>query len=375
MEENLDPSTLAVTAGRADPIPGGPLNVPPVLASSFHAGSEQSYARDGNPTWQAFEAAIGALEGGTAVSFSSGMAATSAILEGLPPTGRVVMADSAYSEVRGMLAEREAAGRLRATFTDPIDTDAMIASLPGADMLWLDAISNPLLDVPELDVLARAAHDEGVLVVVDATLATPVLQRPLALGADLVVHSATKAIGGHSDLLLGVAVARTQETAARLGDARTMFGAVPGTFEAWLALRGLRTLPLRVERAQATASRLAADLASREEVKWVRYPGLALDPAHGAAERLLDGPGTMIAFEIEGGVERAEAFCEAVGLITHAASLGGVETLIERHGRWCSASHVPSGLLRLSVGCEHPDDLWRDLDHALVATSASRREA
>jgi len=237
-------------------------------------------------------------------------------------------------------------------------------------MLWLDSISNPLLDVPELDLLAQAAHDQGVLVVVDATLATPILQRPLALGADIVVHSATKAIGGHSDLLLGVAVARTQETAARLGDARTMFGAVPGTFEAWLALRGLRTLSLRVERAQETASRLAADLATREEVKWVRYPALASDPAHGAAERLLDGPGTMIAFEIEGGAERAEAICEAVEVITHAASLGGVETLIERHGRWCSASHVPSGLLRLSVGCEHPDDLWRDLDRALAATSA-----
>jgi len=370
VDENLDPSTLAVTAGRAQRVPGGSLSVPPVLASSFHAGSDQSYSRDGNPTWQAFEAAIGALERGTAVAFSSGMAATSAILEGLAPTGQVVMAESAYSEVREVLAEREAAGRLQATYADPTDLDAMVAALPGADMLWLDSISNPLLDVPELDLLAQAAHDQGVLVVVDATLATPVLQRPLALGADIVVHSATKAIGGHSDLLLGVAVARTQETAARLGDARTMFGAVPGTFEAWLALRGLRTLSLRVERAQTTASRLAADLATREEVKWVRYPGLASDPAHGAAERLLDGPGTMIAFEIEGGAERAEAICEAVEVITHAASLGGVETLIERHGRWCSASHVPSGLLRLSVGCEHPDDLWRDLDRALAATSA-----
>ena len=242
----------------------------------------------------------------------------------------------------------------------------MIASLPGADMLWLDAISNPLLDVPELDVLAQAAHDEGALVVVDATLVTPVLQRPLSLGADLVVHSATKAIGGHSDLLLGVAIARTHETAERLSDARTMFGAVPGTFEAWLALRGLRTLPLRVERAQATASRLASDLSGRDEVSWVGYPGLASDPANDAAKRLLDGPGTMVAFEIEGGVERAEAICEAVQVITHAASLGGVETLIERHGRWCSASHVPSALLRLSVGCEDPDDLWHDLDRALV---------
>ncbi len=350
-------------------MPGGPLSVPPVLASSFHAGSELSYARDGNPTWVAFEAAIGALEGGTAVSFSSGMAASTAILETLPPTAHVVMADSAYSEVRGMLAEREAAGRLRATFADPTDVDATIALLPGADMLWLDSITNPLLDVPELDHLIRAAHQVGALVVVDATLVTPMLQRPLALGADLVVHSATKAIGGHSDLLLGVAVARSAATASRLVDARTMFGAVPGTLESWLALRGLRTLPLRIERAQATATYLAAQVAGREDVEWIRYPGLPGDPSAPIAARLLSGPGTMIAFELEGGPERAEAVCEAVELITHAASLGGVETLIERHGRWRCAADTPPGLLRLSVGCEHPADLWRDLERALALTA------
>ncbi|MDQ3758691.1 MAG: PLP-dependent transferase [Actinomycetota bacterium] len=370
MREDLDPSTQAILAGRADRIPGGPLSVPPVLASSFHAGSAQGYSRDGNPTWQAFEAAIGALEGGTAVSFSSGMAATAAILEGLPPTGRVVMAEAAYSEVREMLAERQAAGRLRATFADAMDTEAIIAALPGADMLWLDSISNPYLDVPELDVLAQAAHDEGALVVVDATLVTPILQRPLSLGADLVVHSATKAIGGHSDLLLGVAVARTEAGAGRLDDARTMFGAVPGTLEAWLALRGLRTLPLRIEHAQSGASLLAADLAERDDVQWIRFPGLPGDPSRATAERLMDGPGTMLSFELDGGMERAEAVCESVEIITHAASLGGVETLIERHGRWCSAADVSSGLLRLSVGCEHPGDLWRDLDRALDATSA-----
>jgi len=370
VDEFLDPSTLAVTAGRAQRVPGGPLSVPPVLASSFHAGSDQSYARDGNPTWEAFEAAIGALDGGAAVAFSSGMAASAAVLEGLPPTGHVVMADSAYAEIRGMLEEREAAGRLRATFVDVTDVEATAALLPGADMLWLDAISNPSLDVPELDVLARVAHQEGVLVVVDATLVTPILQRPLSLGADIVVHSATKAIGGHSDLLLGVAVTRTEAAAGRLIDTRTMFGAVPGTLEAWLALRGLRTLPLRIERAQATASLLARDLAERDDLKWIRYPGLPGDPSSATAERLLDGPGTMLAFELEGGLERAEAICESVSLITHAASLGGVETLIERHGRWrCSTSEVPSGLLRLSVGCEHPDDLRRDLDRALSATS------
>ena len=368
--DDLDPSTLAILAGKEKSVPGGPLSVPPVLASSFHAGSDRSYARDGNPTWEAFESAIGALDGGTAVAFSSGMAATAAVLEGLPPTGHVVMADSAYAEVREMLAEREAAGRLRATFTDITDVEETTSLLPGADMLWLDAISNPSLDVPELDVLARAAHQNGVLVVVDATLVTPVLQQPLALGADLVVHSATKAIGGHSDLLLGVAVAASEATAGRLVDARTMFGATPGTLEAWLALRGLRTLPIRIERAQETASILARELAAREDVTWIRYPGLPDDPSRATAERLLRGPGTMIAFELQGDMERAEAICDSVEVITHAASLGGVETLIERHGRWRCATDVPDGLIRLSVGCEHPDDLWRDLERALDATSA-----
>jgi len=368
--DDLDPSTLAILAGKEKSVPGGPLSVPPVLASSFHAGSDRSYARDGNPTWEAFESALGALDGGTAVAFSSGMAATAAVLEGLPPTGHVVMADSAYAEVREMLAEREAAGRLRATFTDITDVEETTSLLPGADMLWLDAISNPSLDVPELDVLARAAHQNGVLVVVDATLVTPVLQQPLALGADLVVHSATKAIGGHSDLLLGVAVAASEATAGRLVDARTMFGATPGTLEAWLALRGLRTLPIRIERAQETASILARELAAREDVTWIRYPGLPDDPSRATAERLLRGPGTMIAFELQGDMERAEAICDSVEVITHAASLGGVETLIERHGRWRCATDVPDGLIRLSVGCEHPDDLWRDLERALDATSA-----
>lgn len=343
--------------------------MPPVFASSFHAGTEQSYARDGNPTWEAFESAMGDLEGGVAVSFASGMAATAAVLETLPPTGRVLMADSAYAEVRSMLEEREASGRLRAAFVDPTDVDAVVDALPGADMLWLDAIANPRLDVPEVDVLSRAAHEYGAMVVVDATLATPLLQRPLAQGADVVVHSATKAIGGHSDLLLGVAIARSEDLAMRLVDARTMFGAVPGTLDAWLALRGLRTLPLRIERSQENAMHIATELAQRDDVKWIRYPGLTSDPAHAAAQRLLDGPGTMLAFELDGGQDRAEAVCETVELITHAASLGGVESLIERHGRWRCATDVAPGLLRMSVGCEHHADLWRDLERALDVTS------
>lgn len=362
----LDRSTLAILAGRGEPVAGAPLNCPPVLASAFRAGGERTYARDGNPTWEAFEEAIGALEGGTAVAFSTGMAAAAAVIEALPPTARVVVADSAYVEVRRLLAEREAAGRLRLTHVDATDTSAVVEALPGADMVWLDSVSNPGLQVAEVDVVARAARRVGAVLVVDSTLTTPFNQRPLELGAELVIHSATKYAGGHSDLLLGVAVAADPARAARLADARTILGAVPGTLEAWLGLRGLRTLALRVQRGTESAAVLAGRLAEHPAVARVRYPGLASDPSHRIATRVLDSFGAMLSFEVEGGERTADAVCERVQVIVHASSFGGVETLIDRHGRWRAGPAVPDGLLRLSVGCEHPDDLWRDLDQALT---------
>jgi len=362
---SLDIQTVAILAGRGEPVAGAPLNCPPILASAFRAGAGRSYARDGNPTWDAFEEAIGALEGGTAVAFSTGMAAAAAVIESLPPTARVVVGDSVYVEVRSLLAEREAAGRLRLIDVDASDTETVIASLPGADMAWLDSISNPGLDVAEIDRVGRAANAERVTLVVDSTVATPVNQRPLELGADLVVHSAAKYVGGHSDLLLGVAVAADGARATRLADARAMVGAVPGTLEAWLGLRGLRTLPLRMERGARSAAMLAERLVEHPAVARVHYPGLAADRSHAVATRVLDGFGAMVSFEVEGGERVADAVCERVRVIAHASSFGGVETLLERHGRWHSGPGVPAGLLRLSVGCEHPEDLWRDLDAAL----------
>lgn len=361
----LRPATLAVHAGRPRPVPGDPLIPGPTFASAFHAGGARGYARDGNPTWEAFESAIGTLEDGHAVAFSSGMAAATAVLESLPPTARVLAAGDAYVEARRLLGEREADGRLRVGYVDAIELDAVLAELPGADVLWIDALSNPGLDVPELDRLAAAARESGATVVVDATLATPMLVRPLARGADLVLHSATKYMGGHSDLLLGVVAAADAERAARLRDSRAGLGSVPGTMEAWLGLRGLRTLPLRIERGAETAMALAGRLAAHPAVTTVRYPGLASDPAHRAASRLFDGYGAVLSFEVRGGAERADALCAAVRLITHATSLGGVETLIERPARWHHERDVPSGLLRLSAGCEHPEDVWDDLERAL----------
>lgn len=361
----LKPATVAIVAGRPRDA-GEPLNQPPVFASAFGSGEGPGYSRRANPTWEAFERALGELDGGTAVSYGSGMAAAAAVLDSLEVGAHVLVADSAYVEIRRLLAEHTRAGRLRTTEVDALDPVGVAAALDGADALWLDAIANPSLDVPALDEILAAARRAGVLSVVDSTLATPFLLRPLALGADLVLHSATKYIGGHSDLVLGAVVARDPRLATRLRESRAASGAVPGTMEAWLALRGVRTLPLRIERGAASAAVLARRLHRHETVMAVRYPGLPEDPSHANAARLLPAFGGVISFELDG-AERADAVCGAVEVITHASSLGGVETLIERQARWHAEPSVPDGLLRLSVGCEDPEDLWRDLERALCA--------
>jgi cystathionine gamma-synthase len=362
----LAPATLAVHGGRTR-FPGEPLSQPPVLASVYHAGAERSYAREGNPTWRGFEEALTSLEGGAdSVAFSSGMAAAAALIATFEPGARIVVADSAHIEVRRLLADAAAGRGLRVEPADAGDPASFRAAVAGASAAWIDSITNPMLDVAPIDAIAAAARASGVTLIVDATLATPILQRPLALGADAVLHSASKYLGGHSDLLLGAVATREPGLAARLRRHRESVGATPGTMEAWLALRGLRTLDLRLERGQASAVVLARRLGSHPEVLEVRFPPAAAAGPGGP----LAGRGAMISFTVAGGAERADAVCESVGLILHAGSLGGVETLIERHARWHDEPSVPPGLLRLSVGCEHPDDLWRDLDDALRATSA-----
>jgi cystathionine gamma-synthase len=360
MSERLRPETVAVHAGRPSE---GPLSPPVVLASNFRT---YGYTREeGSPTWDAFEAAIGALEGGRAVAFGSGMAAIAAVLEPLPVGARVVGPAVGYTVTRGLLGERAAAGRLELESVDLTDTGAVLRACEGAALLWVETPTNPLVGIAELDRLCEGAHAAGAEVVVDATFATPLLQRPLELGADVAVHSATKFIGGHSDLLLGVASARTTERAEALLHARGTLGATPGALEAFLALRGLRTLAVRLERAQASAQVLAERLAAHPAVSAVYYPGLASDPGHERAARLMDGFGAMLAFETAGGAAAADAVCERVRVLTHATSLGGVETLIERRARYAEEV-APAALLRISVGLEDVEDLWRDLEQALV---------
>jgi cystathionine gamma-synthase len=332
------------------------------------------YARDGHAPWAALEEVIGALEGGRALTFSSGMAAATAAIGLFPADAVVVAPEVAYMDVRRSLARLQEAGRAEVRFVDIADTDAVLAACDGANVLWVESPTNPLLGIADLPRLCAVARERGMFCVVDNTFATPLLQRPLELGADVVVHSATKAMGGHADLLLGAAVAADETHVAALREARELGGATPGALEAYLCLRGLRTLPLRLERAQHNAGVLADRLAEHPDVHEVRYPGLESHPQHQRSREILAGPGFMLTFRVRGGAARADALVDAVTVLTHATSLGGVETTLERRARYpAERAIVPDDLLRVSVGCEHVEDLWADLQGALASTAFGDR--
>jgi cystathionine gamma-synthase len=339
--------TVAIHAGRAARVAGEPLNPPLVPASNFY---ESGYAREqGSPGWAPFEAAIGALEGGTAIAFGSGMAAISAVIETLPAGAKVAGPAAGYAWTRSLLDRYADAGRIQLTAVDTTDTAATLAACADAALLYVETPSNPLVEIAELDALCAGAHERGAAVAVDGTFASPLLQRTLGQGADFAIQSATKFIGGHSDLMLGTVTVTSVQHAEALHHIRAQLGALPGALEAYLALRGLRTLPVRLAVAQHNAQTLAERLSDRFRV---HYPGLSGDPGHARATRLMDGYGAMLAFAHP----EADEVCRRVRVITHAKSLGGVESLIERRA---------PGLLRLSVGCEHVEDLWDDLEQAL----------
>ena len=384
MSEHPRPAlaTVAVTAGRPPAEPDQPMSVPVVLTSTFVSSpggpqpGDRGYGRWGNPTWEALEEAVAALEGGgRALSFASGLAAVSAVLELVPIGGTVVIPAGAYSGTTQLADRLASMGALSVRTVDVADTAAVTRALPGADLLMVESPTNPLLEVADLAALAAAARAEGVLMAVDNTFATPLLQRPMEHGVPIVVHSASKYLGGHTDLLMGVVVTDDDAIAARLHEYRTLRGAVPGPFEAYLTLRGLRTLALRVERAGANAAELARRLGSHPAVERVRHPSLPSDPGHARARDRMDGFGAMVAVEVRGGAEAAERVCAATRLWVHTTSLGGVESTLERRRRYPSESAaVPESLVRLSVGIEDVEDLWRDLDQALgTALSAVPR--
>jgi cystathionine gamma-synthase len=375
MPRSLHRDTLAIAAGRPPATPDGPLSEPITLASTFHAGGPNGYAREGHPGWAAFEDAIGALDGGHAVAFSTGMAACSAVLDLLPVGATVTAPTEVYMGVRQLLEDADVAGRLRVRWVDITDTLATLAATDGADLLWLETPLNPLLSVADLPALIAGARERGVPVAVDASVASPLLLRPLELGATWSVQSATKFISGHTDLLMGVTVAADAGEARRLRHHREIRGAAPGALEAFLALRGLRTLPVRLARAQSNALELARRLEHHSEVERVRYPGLPGDPGHERTAAFMDGPGSVLSFEARGGAARADAICHAADLFAYATSFGGVESTMERRARWPNERGVPEALVRVNVGCEDVEDLWADLERALAVSGDALPEA
>ena len=324
MTEELRPATRAVHAGRPPHDPDEPLSAPITMASTYVAGGDREYGRTGNPTWQAFESALGDLEGGRALAFSSGLAAVSTVLDLVANGATVVAPRISYNGTLLQLADLESRDRVKTVLVDTEDTDGFVAALDDdVALVWLESPTNPSLELADIKTIAAAAHEAGASVVVDNTFATPLLQQPLTLGADIVVHSATKYLGGHSDLLMGAVVVGDDALWDVLKGRRDLLGAVPGTLEAWLATRGLRTLHVRMERAQSNAAELARRLADHPAVAEVRYPGF----------------GAMVAILPAGGVEAADAIPAATRLWVHTTSLGGVESTLERRRRW---AHEPS---------------------------------
>lgn len=366
------PESWLVSAGR-DRRPGSPLNVPPWPASNFVLGERRAYSRDdGTPGWDSLEEVVGGLEGGSSISFASGMAGIAAVFDQLPTGSVVALPDDCYQGVAALANAGQRRGRWAVHRVPVTDTARWIDMCRVADLVWLESPSNPLLTVGDLDAICEAPRKRGAILGVDNTFATPLNQRPLDLGADVSVQSATKFIGGHSDLLGGVVTVRNADLEAALRQARELAGATPGTLETFLAVRGIRTLSVRLERAQRNAMTLAERLARHPNVALTRYPGLTSHPTHEAAKRQLKGFGTIISFDVRGDAACADAVCAGLQLIQHATSLGAVESTIERRASVPGQEHLPPALLRLSVGIEAVEDLWTDLDRAL--RNVSREE-
>ncbi|MEV7638523.1 cystathionine gamma-lyase [Streptomyces rubiginosohelvolus] len=364
--------TRAVRAGLPEPEQFEPTLPGPVFAAHFHLSGEPvgpyTYGRETNPTWTHLERAIGELEApgedvGTTV-FASGMAAITAVLLSQVRSGdAVVLPDDGYQALP-LVREQLAAYGVEVR-TAPTGGDAQLALLTGAKLLWIESPSNPGLDVCDIRRLVEAAHAAGALVAVDNTLATPIGQRPLQLGADFSVASDTKGMTGHGDILLGHVACRDPRLTADVRRWRKVVGAIPGPMEAWLAHRSLSTLQLRIDRQCTTALALAEALAKRTEVTGLRYPGLPTDPSYAVASRQMRRFGSVVSFELADR-DTAERFLTALRLVDDATSFGGVRSTAERRGRW-GGDAVAEGFVRFSVGAEDPEDLLADVEQALDA--------
>jgi cystathionine gamma-synthase len=370
-EDDFELESMLVHAG-VDRAPGSPL-APPLVATSAYVSAgppiaARAYGRDGNPTWDALEGALGGIERATAVVFASGQAAAMALLLALAPgRSRLVLPSDGYYNI-GKLADRLRPFGLEPVRVHLLDLDAVRHELAAAGaILWGETPSNPLLHVADIEALADLARQAGAPFVVDNTVATGVLQRPLDLGATVTLTSLTKASSGHADLLLGSIATRDEALATGLREWRTIGGGIAGPFEAWLALRGLKTLPLRIRRQSESALAVARHLAAHLRIRAVHYPGVQPATLELARRQMPGGFGPLLSFELDGDAAAADAVVGASRLIAPATSFGGVESTWERRARWASERSAPESLIRLSVGIEGLDDLLADIDRSLGA--------
>ncbi len=375
-------ATQAVHAGQEPDAATGAIMTPVYFTSTYvqeapgkHKGFD--YSRSVHPTRQALERNLAALEGGRfGLCFSSGMAATSTVIEALNPGDHVLSCNDLYGGTYRTFTQVFKRFGIRFDFISSYDLTAVEKALrPETKLVWLETPSNPMLRVTDIRAVSELAHARGAKVAVDNTFATPCLQQPLALGADLVVHSTTKYLGGHSDVVGGAIVTSEAGLYDKLKFLQNAVGAIPGPMDCFLVLRGAKTLPLRMERHCANALRLAEHLSRHEEVTRVHYPGLASHPDHASAKKQMKGFGGMISFEVKGGLERAQRLMVSTEVFSLAESLGGVESLIGHPATMTHASipreerlkaGLADGLIRLSVGIEDPDDLIEDLNQALA---------
>ncbi len=374
--------TLAVHAGQPpDPVSGAVMT-PIVLSSTFaqdgpgnHKGFE--YSRSGNPTRQALEACLAALEGGAhGLAFSSGLAATTTILHTLRPGDHILSGDDVYGGTFRLFDKVMKPLGIEYTMVDMRSPDAVRGALrPSTKLVWLETPSNPMLKIFDIAKMAEIAAAARAVLVVDNTFATPILQRPLSLGATIVVHSMTKYLNGHSDVVGGALVTSDEALRERLAFYQNAMGGVPGPFDCYMVLRGLKTLGVRVRQQCASAAILAEKLSSHPKVKRVIYPGLPSHQDHALAAQQMKAPGAMISAELHGGLEGSAAFLKRLGIFACAESLGGVESLAEHPAIMTHASvpedarrvlGISDGLVRLSVGLEDVADLWSDIEQALV---------
>ena len=380
-QTGLSFDTIAIHAGQPPEPVSGAVMMPIVLASTFaqespghHKGFE--YSRSGNPTRNALEACLAAIEGGKhGFAFASGLGASTTLFSTLKTGDHVLSGDDVYGGTFRLLDKVMKPLGIESSFVDMTDIDRVRAAIqPNTKMIWIETPTNPMLKIFDIRKIAEIAKEKGLVFVVDNTFATPVLQNPLALGATVVIHSTTKYINGHSDVVGGALVTSDEAVAERVRFLQNAIGAIPAPFDCYMVLRGIKTLALRVRQAGASAMTIAERLASHPKVTKVHYPGLASHPGHELAKQQMRGFGAMISVEVKGGLSASRAFLEKLNIFSCAESLGGVESLAEHPAIMTHASVPPEAraalgisdeLVRLSIGIEATEDLWNDIAQAL----------